>query len=104
MELCSARAKSRKCTAWRRRYSILDRLSVAPETLKIVVGANFLRKNIDHVVAVVHQDPFSVGITFDARRNVAVLLQLHLDLIRYRLILPRIRAAADDQRIRECSH
>jgi len=85
-------------------YSILDRLSVAPEALEIVIGARLFQKNIDHVIAVVHQDPFSVGIAFHARRDVAVLLQFYLDLIGYRLILPGIGAVADDQRIREGSH
>src|SRR5580692_10367560 len=104
MGLYSAKAKSRTCTAWRASYLVFDGLGIAPEALEIVVGARLFRKNVDHVIAVVHQDPLGVGITFDARRDVAVLLQLHFDFIRYRLILPRIRAIADDQRIRERSH
>src|SRR6476660_1383923 len=93
-----------KLPAWRASDSVFDALRVAPEALQVVVGARLLRKNVDHVVAVIHQDPFGVGITFHARRNVSVLLQLHLDLIGYCLILPRIRAVADDQYLGERGH
>ena len=74
------------------------------QPLQPVESPLLCRKDVDDEVNVVHQNPFGVGITFHTRRDVAVLLQLHLNLIGYRLVLPRIRAVANDQRIGEGGH
>ena len=93
-----------KFLRWRGKYSILNGPGIAPEALQIVVGSGFFGKNIDYVFAVVHQNPFGVGIAFHARRNVAVLLQIFFNFVGDGLVLLGIRAAANDQGIGEGGH
>src|SRR5437867_3820808 len=103
-ESCCARVKWRRSTTSRASFSIFDRFPVAPKAFEIVVGPRFFRKDIDHAIAVVHQNPLGVGITLHARRNVALLLQLLLDLVGDGLVLAGISAAANDQGVSEGGH
>ena len=54
--------------------SIVDDLAVAPEAFQVVIGAGFLGKDVHEVVAVVHQHPLGVIVTFDAERTLAGFL------------------------------
>ena len=56
---------------------------------------------MDQEIAVIHQDPFGVIVTFQTDRQFAYLLQPQLDLSTDRLMLPGVRPVADDEIVRE---
>ena len=74
-------------------------LGVAPKTFEVVECAGFLGKDVDQVVAKVHEDPFGVGEPLDTNRILAAPLQLRADLFADGLNLARVGAGADDEEI-----
>lgn len=68
-----------------------------PETFQVVVGAGACQKNVDDEIAVVLENPLGVFVTFDADRELTLVLQLQVDFIADGLILPRAAAGTDQE-------
>ena len=85
-----------------RRY--LDGPGIPPQPFQIVIDARLIREDIDHVIAIVHQDPLGVPVSFDIAWKIAASFELLLNLIGDGLILPCVAAATDDQGIRETAY
>lgn len=82
----------------------IDPLGMTPETLEIVVRTSRFRKDMDNEVPVIQQDPFGGVIALSADRQLAHLLQLLGNLVRYRVRLTRVRYGANDEKICEGSN
>jgi len=80
-----------------------DDFRVAPEAIEIVVGAGFFGEDVDQIISVVGQHPFSVVVTFYANRIFAALVQLAADLFGDGLNLSGIRTGADYKKVGEGS-
>ena len=56
---------------------------------------------MDEVVAVIHQNPFGVGVSFDADGHVSKSFEGDLDFVANGLILPDVGTGADDEEVSE---
>lgn len=72
-----------------------------PQALQFIKGARLGREHVDKIVAVIRQNPFSVGKSFDADRIFAALIELLAYLFHNGLNLLRVIAAADHEKIGE---
>jgi hypothetical protein len=78
-----------------------DVFGVPPQPFEIVVASGSVEENVDNEIAVIHQDPLGVVISFDTDGQVAALLEPEMDFIGDRLILADVGAGTDDEMVGE---
>jgi hypothetical protein len=88
-----------KNTASGGRLGGIDGFGVTPEALEVIVRARGFREDVNDEIAVIHENPFSGVVAFDAVRQLAGLFQLFFDLVGDRVRLSWIRGGADDEEI-----
>ena len=74
-----------------------DAAGITPEPFEIIVVAGLLGEDVDDKVAIIHQHPFGILMTFDVRRTFAGIGEALADLVADGLDLARIAAGADDE-------
>ena len=72
---------------------------VTPQPLQVIVRARAFGKDVDQKIAVIHEDPLSRMVAFDADGPFTLFLQLFFDLVRDGLSLAGIGNGADDEEI-----
>jgi hypothetical protein len=79
----------------------VDRFSVTPKAIEIVIGTGFLGKNVDQVVAIIRQNPFGIFEAFHADGVFSDIVKLAPDLFSDGLNLLWIATGGDDEEIGE---
>ena len=76
---------------------------MAPEALEIVIGARGFREDVDEKIAVIHEDPLSGIVAFNADRQFSCLFQAFFDVVADSVRLARVRNGANDEVVGEGS-
>jgi len=84
-----------------RRFRNRYHLRVPPQPLEVIISARLRGENVDQVIAIIGQNPFSIVEAFYADRVLAPLGQFRTDLFADGLDLLRIRSAADHEKVGE---
>src|SRR5207244_11361197 len=98
-------SRSRFCSQRSDLLQLLTRhvnaLRFAPKPFEVVKATRLVIKNVDDEIAIDHQHPFGILVTFNARGASAVTLQLVDNFVGDCLHLTLVRATGEHKEIRE---
>src|SRR5207247_10603302 len=77
----------------------LDTRRPIPQPLQVIKASCLLRKDVDHEIEVIHQNPLGLRVTFHVLRRDARLFQLLHDAIGYGLGATRGGSAANPKKV-----